>query len=60
MQRMMDFFKEVAREMKKVSWPSRKELVNYTAVVLATVAFFTVFFALVDLGISKLIRLVFE
>ncbi|SFA48565.1 protein translocase subunit secE/sec61 gamma [Parageobacillus thermantarcticus] len=60
MQRMMNFFKEVAREMKKVSWPSRKELVNYTAVVLATVAFFTVFFAVVDLGISKLIRLVFE
>lgn len=60
MQRMMNFFKEVAREMKKVSWPSRKELVNYTAVVLATVAFFTIFFAVVDLGISKLIRLVFE
>jgi preprotein translocase subunit SecE len=60
MQRIMNFFKEVVREMKKVSWPSRKELVNYTAIVLATVAFFTVFFAIVDLGISKLIRLVFE
>jgi preprotein translocase subunit SecE len=60
MQRIVNFFKEVAREMKKVSWPSRKELVNYTAVVLATVAFFTVFFAVVDLGISELIRLVFE
>ncbi|KYD33027.1 preprotein translocase subunit SecE [Geobacillus sp. NFOSA3] len=60
MQRIMNFFKEVAREMKKVSWPSRKELVNYTAIVLATVVFFTVFFAIVDLGISKLIRLVFE
>ena len=60
MQRIVNFFKEVAREMKKVSWPSRKELVNYTAVVLATVLFFTVFFAVVDLGISELIRLVFE
>ncbi|MED4970286.1 preprotein translocase subunit SecE [Parageobacillus toebii] len=60
MQRIMNFFKEVAREMKKVSWPSRKELVNYTAIVLATVVFFTVFFAIVDLGISELIRLVFE
>ncbi|BDG45532.1 MULTISPECIES: preprotein translocase subunit SecE [Parageobacillus] len=60
MQRMINFFKEVAREMRKVSWPSRKELVNYTAIVLVTVAFFTVFFAVVDLGISELIRLVFE
>jgi preprotein translocase subunit SecE len=60
MQRMVNFFKEVVREMKKVSWPSRKELVNYTAIVLTTVAFFTVFFAVVDLGISELIRFVFE
>ncbi|TXK92366.1 preprotein translocase subunit SecE [Parageobacillus sp. SY1] len=60
MQRIMNFFKEVARERKKVSGQSRKELVNYTAIVLATVVFFTVFFAIVDLGISKLIRLVFE
>ncbi|EPR29177.1 Protein translocase subunit secE [Geobacillus sp. WSUCF1] len=60
MQRVINFLKEVVRELKKVSWPNRKELVNYTAVVLATVAFFTVFFAVVDLGISELIRLVFE
>ncbi|OKO94191.1 preprotein translocase subunit SecE [Geobacillus proteiniphilus] len=60
MQRVTSFLKEVVRELKKVSWPNRKELVNYTAVVLATVAFFTVFFAVVDLGISELIRLVFE
>ncbi|BDG34185.1 preprotein translocase subunit SecE [Parageobacillus sp. VR-IP] len=60
MQRIVNFFKEVAREMKKVSWPNRKELVNYTAIVLATVTFFTVFFAVIDLGISELIRFVFE
>ncbi|AKM17476.1 preprotein translocase subunit SecE [Geobacillus stearothermophilus] len=60
MQRVTNFFKEVVRELKKVSWPSRKELVNYTGIVLATVAFFTIFFAVVDLGISQLIRLVFE
>jgi preprotein translocase subunit SecE len=56
----MKFFNEVAREMKKVSWPKRKELVNYTITVLATVAFMTVFFAVVDLGISSLIRFVLE
>jgi len=60
MQRLTNFLKEVVRELKKVSWPNRKELVNYTAIVLATVAFFTVFFAVVDLGISQLIRFVFE
>ncbi|ASA97284.1 MULTISPECIES: preprotein translocase subunit SecE [Anoxybacillus] len=60
MQRVTKFFREVVREMKKVSWPKRKELVNYTITVLATVAFFTVFFAVVDLGISELVRLILE
>ncbi|GMB09986.1 preprotein translocase subunit SecE [Thermolongibacillus altinsuensis] len=60
MQRVTKFFREVVREMKKVSWPKRKELVNYTITVLATVAFMTVFFAIVDLGISELIRFILE
>jgi preprotein translocase subunit SecE len=60
MQRITKFFSDVAREMKKVSWPKRKELVRYTITVLTTVAFMTVFFAIIDLGISSLIRLVLE
>ena len=46
--------------MRKVSWPKRKALTNYTITVLATVVFFAVFFAVIDLGISELIRFVLE
>ncbi|MBS4193377.1 preprotein translocase subunit SecE [Bacillus sp. FJAT-49705] len=60
MQRILNFFRDVAREMRKVSWPKRKELTSYTITVLATVAFFAVFFAVVDFGISKLIRVILE
>jgi preprotein translocase subunit SecE len=60
MQRIVKFFQEVGREMRKVSWPKRKELTNYTVTVLATVVFFTAFFAVIDFGISKLIRLILE
>jgi preprotein translocase subunit SecE len=60
MQRITKFFSDVAREMKKVSWPKRKELVRYTITVLTTVAFMTIFFAIIDLSISSLIRLVLE
>ena len=60
MQRIEKFFREVGREMRKVSWPKRKELTRYTVTVLSTVVFFTVFFAVIDLGISKLIRLILE
>ncbi|MCM3598894.1 MULTISPECIES: preprotein translocase subunit SecE [Bacillaceae] len=58
MQRIVNFFKDVSREMKKVSWPKGKELTRYTITVIATVAFAVIFFAIIDLGISSLIRLV--
>ena len=34
--RVKNYFKGVRSEMKKVNWPTRKELQNYTIVVLAT------------------------
>ncbi|MDT8862306.1 preprotein translocase subunit SecE [Alkalihalobacillus sp. MEB130] len=51
------FFRDVVQEMKRVSWPTRKELTRYTWVVLGTVAFISVFFFVVDYGISELVRL---
>ncbi|MFD2617362.1 preprotein translocase subunit SecE [Terrilactibacillus laevilacticus] len=52
------FFKNIGTEMKKVSWPTRKEMVNYTIMVIVTVVFLTVFFTVVDLGISRLLKLI--
>lgn len=60
MQRIVNFFRDVVREMKKVSWPKRKELTRYTITVLTTVLFMAVFFAVVDLGISEVIRIFLE
>jgi preprotein translocase subunit SecE len=39
---------EVAEELSKVTWPSRKEVSNSTTVVVLTTLFATVFFALMD------------
>ncbi|MDF2590473.1 MAG: secE [Anaerocolumna sp.] len=60
MGRIGQFFKEVAREMKKVSWPKSKDMVRFTITVISTVAFFSVFFAVVDLGISSIIELILK
>jgi preprotein translocase subunit SecE len=60
MQRLVNFFRDVSREMKKVSWPKGRELTRYTITVVSTVVFVGVFFAVIDLGISSLIRLIFE
>ncbi|MFD2760757.1 preprotein translocase subunit SecE [Lentibacillus juripiscarius] len=56
---IMKFFKNVSREMKKVSWPKGRELTSYTITVITTVAFVAVFFALIDLGISQFLNLLF-
>lgn len=54
MEKKSGFLKQVVAEMRKVSWPKRKELTRYTIVVLVTVLFMAVYFGVVDLGISKL------
>ena len=56
MGKISGFLKDVMSEMRKVSWPKRKQLTRYTIVVLATVAFMAVYFALTDLGISSLME----
>ena len=60
MKRLTEFFRGVAREMRKVSWPKRKELTKYTIVVISTVIIMSLFFTVVDFGISELIRIVIE
>ncbi|WOV84126.1 preprotein translocase subunit SecE [Sporosarcina jeotgali] len=56
MGKITSFFKNVVTEMRKVSWPKRKELTRYTIVVLSTVVFMAVYFGLVDLGLSRVME----
>ncbi|WP_227397246.1 preprotein translocase subunit SecE [Jeotgalibacillus aurantiacus] len=56
MGKISNFFKNVASEMRKVSWPRRKELTRYTITVLSTVVFVAVFFAIIDFGIDAIIN----
>jgi preprotein translocase subunit SecE len=58
MSRITQFFRNVRSEMSKVSWPKKKELTTYTITVIATVVFLALFLAVVDLGISWVIRLI--
>ena len=44
--------------MQKTSWPTGKELVKYTTIVVCTVIFFLIFFYALDLGITELINLI--
>ncbi len=50
-------FKNMWRELKKVTWPSRENLINYTLLVLAFMAFMGVVIGLLDMGSQALIKL---
>lgn len=46
--RINQFFGDVKSEMRKVSWPGRKEVYGTTIVVLCAVFFFGIYLGLVD------------
>jgi preprotein translocase SecE subunit len=48
------FFVEVRSELKKVTWPSKKEVYATTVVVIATTLFFGFYLWLLDVGLSWL------
>jgi preprotein translocase subunit SecE len=52
------FLREVKIELKKVTWPSRKETLASTAVVIILVIIISSFLGLVDIGLSSFIRFV--
>lgn len=53
LQRWSKFFREVFGELKKVTWPTTKELVSYTATVLAFIFLIAVMIGILDFGFSK-------
>ena len=54
-----NYLLQVVAELRKVIWPNRKQMINYTAVVLVFLAFMVALIGLVDLGLAKLVMLVF-
>ena len=47
------YLREVRGELRKVAWPTRAEVVNYSVIVAVTVVILTTLIALLDLGFSK-------
>lgn len=52
------FLKEVRVELKKISWPLKKETVASTSVVLIIVVIVASFLGLVDMALSRIIKII--
>ena len=50
------FFVNVKKEMKKVRWPHRKEMVKFSIATIVIVCFFMLFFAASDAVISMIVK----
>lgn len=55
---IVQFLRDVRIEMKKVIWPGKEEVINYTVVVVVTVTVVTTFILVLDLILSKLLQLI--
>jgi preprotein translocase subunit SecE len=53
------FVREVIAELRKVIWPTRKELITYTVVCLTFVVIMATIVTLLDVGFAKLMFWVF-
>jgi preprotein translocase subunit SecE len=56
----MQFLREVKIELKKVTWPTRKQTMGSTVVVIVLVVIISLFLGLVDVILSGLIRVVLQ
>ncbi len=53
------FIRQVLAELKKVVWPTREQLVTYTAVVIVFVTILALVVSALDLGFTKLVLFIF-
>lgn len=56
--RIGSFFKSTKAELKKVSWPNRKELINYTLIVFVVCVLMSLLVWLLDTGFHELLGLI--
>ena len=54
------FLSEVRNELKRVTWPSQKEVYATTVVVILTSIFFGVYLFVVDYGVNSVVQWVFR
>ncbi len=56
--RVKRFLHEAKAELKKVTWPTRKQAIATTSVVIVVVIILSAFLSLVDLGLTKVIKII--
>ena len=56
--KLTNFFKEVKLEMMKVAWPTKRELIGSTIVVLISLAILAAFIGVCDMALSTAVNVI--
>ena len=56
LRRAQEFVREVVAEFRKVSWPSRQELINSTVVVITVTVVVSLFLGAVDVMLARIVE----
>jgi len=60
MNKIINYFKSINVEMKKVSWLTKKQLVNSTIIVLVFAFIISIFLFVLDFGLSEVVKIIFN
>ena len=55
-EKIINFFTDIAKEMEKVTWPTREELSESTKIVIVTTLVISAFTWLVDTALSEVLK----
>ena len=60
MNKIINYFKSINVEMKKVSWLTKQQLVNSTVIVLVFAFIISIFLFVLDFGLSEVVKIIFN
>tara|TARA_Y100000748_G_scaffold187497_1_gene157032 strand:- start:3357 stop:3551 length:195 start_codon:yes stop_codon:yes gene_type:complete len=60
MNKIINYFKSISVELKKVSWLSKDQMVNSTLIVGFFAILVSVFLFILDFGLTRFIKIIFD
>tara|TARA_B100000029_G_scaffold432625_1_gene444932 strand:+ start:313 stop:504 length:192 start_codon:yes stop_codon:yes gene_type:complete len=60
MKRIRNYFKSIVVEMNKVSWMTRKQIINSTIIVGVFALIISIFLFVLDFGLSEFVKVLFN
>ena len=60
MNKIINYFKSITVELRKVSWLTKEQLINSTVIVGVFSIFVAVFLFILDFGLTRFVKILFD